>query len=294
MNYRQWPRGRKIAYWLAMAGLMATVCFLLSNRSSGPSSASPPASGRTDSALSDTSTGDPSAPSADVTAPQGQPTSSAGTTTTAAAPPPAVAVPRVTLVATLNGNVPGSPSPGAAPTQVVPGSWYGYQSILPVIGTAPNWLDVRLAQRPNESTAWIPASDATVSKDHFAIVVDLATMHLSVFERGQQIEEFPAGIGEPSTPTPVGTFFVAMTAPPPSPGYGPFVLVTSAHSDTITDWDDSGDAIIAIHGPIDAAADALIGTTGAAVSDGCVRLHDADLAQLSDIPPGTPVDIVAS
>jgi lipoprotein-anchoring transpeptidase ErfK/SrfK len=163
-----------------------------------------------------------------------------------------------------------------------------------VIATQPHWLDVRLAQRPNESTAWIPASDATVAKDHFAIVVDLATTHLIVFKRGQQIEDFPAGIGEPASPTPTGDYFVTMTVPPPSAGYGPFVLVTSAHSETITDWDDSGDAIIAIHGPINAAADALIGTTGAVVSNGCVRLHDADLSQLSDIPPGTPVSIVSS
>ena len=157
-----------------------------------------------------------------------------------------------------------------------------------------DWFDVRQAQRPNESTDWIPASDAVLSKDRFAIVVDLAAMRLSVFKRGRLIDAFPAGIGRPTSPTPVSAFFVAMTVPPPSPGYGPFVLVTSAHSETITDWDDSGDAILAIHGPIDAADDALIGTTGAAVSNGCVRLHDADLTPLSRIPPGTPVDIVAS
>ena len=197
-------------------------------------------------------------------------------------------------MATLNGNVPGSPSRDAAPTQVVPGSWHGYPSILPVIATEHNRIDVRLAQRPNESSAWIPRSDAVLSKDHYAIEVNLATMQLSVFKRGRQVKEFPAGIGRPTSPTPVGNFFVTMTVPPPSPGYGPFVLVTSAHSETITDWDSSGDAIIAIHGPIDTADDALIGTTGAAVSNGCVRLHDADLAQLSAILPGTPVDIVSS
>jgi len=38
------------------------------------------------------------------------------------------------------------------------------------------------------------------------------------------------------------------------------VIVTSAHSNTITDWDNSGDAMIAIHGPL--GADAEIGTTG--------------------------------
>jgi lipoprotein-anchoring transpeptidase ErfK/SrfK len=296
MNYRRWPRSRKIAYWFAMASLVATASVILTNEGFATSSASPPFSSSVLSAAN------PGGPRTDAAATQGTPASVGTTATTDAetapqAEPsvtasPTFAVPRVTLVARLNGNVPGSPSPGAAPTQTIPGSWYGYPSMLPVIATEPNWLDVRLAQRPNESTAWIPASDATVKRDHFAIVVDLATMHLSVFERARQIDYFPAGIGTPASPTPPGNFFVAMTVPPPSPGYGPLVLVTSAHSDAITDWDSSGDAIIAIHGPIDDTADTLIGTTGAAVSSGCVRLHDADLAQLSNIPPGTPVDIV--
>jgi lipoprotein-anchoring transpeptidase ErfK/SrfK len=84
-----------------------------------------------------------------------------------------------------------------------------------------------------------------------------------------------------------------MLYPSPGPGYGPFVLVTSDHSDTISDWENSGDAIIGIHGPIDSAADAEIGTTGAAISHGCIRLHDADLAQLSVIPAGTPIEVVS-
>lgn len=64
-------------------------------------------------------------------------------------------------------------------------------------------------------------------------------------------------------------------------------MVTSAHSNTISDWEESGDAITAIHGPL--GADAAIGTTGARVSHGCVRLHDADLIQLRDVPAGTPL-----
>jgi lipoprotein-anchoring transpeptidase ErfK/SrfK len=71
------------------------------------------------------------------------------------------------------------------------------------------------------------------------------------------------------------------------------VLATSAHSDAITDWEGLGDAIIAIHGPITTYDDQLIGTTGAAISHGCIRLHDADLAQLSMIPAGTPIDVVS-
>ena len=203
------------------------------------------------------------------------------------------APPGTTLVATLHGDTPGSATPGGPVAQVVPGEWYGYQSILPVIGSAPNWIEVRLAQRPNESTAWIPQGDATLSTTPYKVVVDLATEHLSVFKDNRQILDFPAGIGAPDDPTTPGNFFVTMQAPPPDPGYGAFVMVTSAHSDAITDWGNSGDAIIAIHGPIDSYDDSLIGTTGAAISHGCIRLHDADLAQLANLPDGTPVNIIA-
>ncbi|MGP0032800.1 MAG: L,D-transpeptidase [Acidimicrobiales bacterium] len=207
--------------------------------------------------------------------------------------PAVVAPPNTTLVATLRGDVPGSPAPGAAPTQTVPGSWYGYTSILPVVASAPNWIEVRLAQRPNQSTAWIPQHDASLSVTPYDMVLDLATMHLSVYEYGKEILDFPAGIGTPDDPTVTGHYFIAMRVPPPDPGYGAFVLATSAHSDSIEDWEGSGDAVIGIHGPITSYDDQLIGTTGAAISHGCIRLHDADLAQLSIIPDGTPLDIVA-
>jgi hypothetical protein len=159
-----------------------------------------------------------------------------------------------------------------------------------VIAEQPGWYEVRLAQRPNESVAWVPASDLTLATDYYHIVINLHTRHLQLFEHGQQIGDFPAGIGLPSYPTPTGAFFVALFAEPPSPGYGAFVIVTSAHSDAISDWDQSGDAITAIHGPL--GSDAAIGTTGAEVSHGCVRLHNADLAELRPVPAGTPIDIV--
>jgi lipoprotein-anchoring transpeptidase ErfK/SrfK len=66
--------------------------------------------------------------------------------------------------------------------------------------------------------------------------------------------------------------------------------VTSAHSNTISDWEESGDALIAIHGPL--GDDAEIGTSGARISHGCIRLHDSDLAQLRVVPDGSPIDIM--
>jgi hypothetical protein len=214
------------------------------------------------------------------------------TTTTTTAPPPA-GPPASTLVAATHGAIPGYASPeSAAPDTTVPGSWYGYPSVLPVITTAPGWLDVRLAQRPNGSTTWVRQSDVTLSSTPYFMVVSLTTMHLEVFDDGALLFDFPAGIGAPDDPTPTGFYFMPMQYPSPGPGYGPFVLVTSDHSDTITDWENSGDAVIGIHGPITPYDDSLIGTTGAAISHGCIRLHDADLAQLSVIPAGTPITIV--
>lgn len=174
----------------------------------------------------------------------------------------------------------------------VPGSWYGYPSKLLVIGTAPGWLDVRLAQRPNGSTAWMPARAATLSTTPYKLVLSLSAMHIEVFLNGQEFGDFPGGIGAPDDPTVLGNYFITMTVPPPDPGYGPSVLVTSAHSDAIADWEGTGDAIIAIHGPIDAYDDTLIDTTGVQISHGSIRLHDADLAQLAPVPPGTRLDIV--
>lgn len=211
----------------------------------------------------------------------------------AAAPrPTAGALPSTsTLVATLHGAAPGSPEPGAPQSTVVPATWYGYPSVLPVVASAPNWVEVRLAQRPNGSTTWVPLSDVSLSTTPYRMVLNLSTKHLAVYENGQEILDFPAGIGSAGDPTVTGDYFVTMRVPAPDPGYGPFVLVTSAHSDSISDWSGSGDAIIAIHGPITSYDDALIGTTGAAISHGCIRLHDADLSQLGDIPVGTPLEI---
>lgn len=194
-----------------------------------------------------------------------------------------------TLVATLASSVPKYDGPGGARTGTVPGSWFGAPSALPVIAQDNGYLEVRLAQRPNGSTAWIAASGATLSATPYRIVVDLADTHLMLYREGRLVLDTPAGVGTAQDPTPTGDFFVALYAAPPSASWGPFIMVTSGHSDAISDWEKSGDAIVAIHGPL--GADAAIGTTGARVSHGCVRLHDAALVELRQVPVGSPVQI---
>jgi lipoprotein-anchoring transpeptidase ErfK/SrfK len=196
-----------------------------------------------------------------------------------------------TLLANVHRSIPGYAAPGGAQSVTVPPTWHGSPSILPVIGHVPGWLDIRLATRPNESTAWVHYTDVTLTASPYKILIDLATRRLTLFKNDRITFSAPAGVGTATDPTPTGNFFVALFAAPPSSGYGPFVLVSSAHSNTISDWEMSGDALMAIHGPL--GDDAEIGTTGAYISHGCVRLHVSDLVHLRDVPAGSPIVVVA-
>jgi hypothetical protein len=199
----------------------------------------------------------------------------------------------VSLVARLPHNELGYDKPGGKVVRIVPGEWYGIPSMLLVMERESGWLLVRLAQRPNETTSWIKSRGIKLSLTDYSIVVNLKTTHLELFKLGKRIGDYPAGVGAPSDPTPTGHYFVAFDAPPPAGQsylYGPFILYLSAHSNAIADWEGTGDAIIAIHGPI--GADAEIGTRGTYISHGCIRLHIPDLLKLGIVPPGTPVDII--
>ena len=203
------------------------------------------------------------------------------------------AVPGGTVLATLLRTSPRYASPGQIASGTVQAEWFGRPSVLPVVATSPGWVQVRLAQRPNGSTAWLPASDVTLGSTPYRIVVHDATTQLALYDRDRLVFSAPAGLGATDDPTPSGEFFVAFDErpPQPNPGYGPFIIVTSAHSTAIADLGGSGDAVIGIHGPL--GEDNEIGASGARISRGCVRLHDQALERLVVVPPGTPVDIVS-
>jgi lipoprotein-anchoring transpeptidase ErfK/SrfK len=197
--------------------------------------------------------------------------------------------PRTQVIAYLAHSTKGYQGRNAlSPNRVVPGRWYGHRSALPVLAAASDRLRVRLAQRPNGATTWIKRSKAVLRVTHWAIVVDLSRHFLYVFDNGVQRYAFPVGTGAARTPTPTGQFFVAFHAASSDPAYGPVTMATSAHSTVYRTFDGGDDAIIGIHGPV--GSDAQIGSRGASISNGCIRMHLHDLARLvAHVPDGSPV-----
>jgi lipoprotein-anchoring transpeptidase ErfK/SrfK len=201
--------------------------------------------------------------------------------------------PAKTELATLRQDARAYAGPSELAAGTVPAYWFDRPSVLPVTATRPGWVQVRLAQRPNGATAWVPATDVSLGSTPYRILISLSKTRLYLYNKGRLVFSTPAGVGTADDPTPTGEFFVAFDEHPPQAkvGYGAFVMVTSAHSESIADFEGSGDAVIGIHGPL--GEDRQIGTKGAQISHGCVRLHEQALSRLAEVPPGTPIDVVA-
>ncbi len=196
-----------------------------------------------------------------------------------------------TLTATPKGKVPGYDGPEGTVTQQVTDLYYDRSTKLPVIDQVPGWLRVRLAPKPNGSTVWLRAADVEVGSTPWKIVINLTTTHLQLYEHGEQVLDAPVGVGADATPTATGEFFVTFMQPAPSSSYGPWVMVTSGHSNVIQVWEGFPDGILAIHGPV--GAEGVIGNTGARLSNGCIRMRLEDQKKLTEVQPGSPIWIIA-
>jgi lipoprotein-anchoring transpeptidase ErfK/SrfK len=169
----------------------------------------------------------------------------------------------------------------------------GGETVLPVTGRATtrdgaHWLRVMVPGRPNERQGWIAARGTVLMTTTWQIVVRRSARRVLVFRRGRLLRSFVAIVGKPSTPTPLGHFFVeeSLRVPPGSPG-GPFALATSARSDVLQEFE-GGPGQIGIHG-----LQNLGGVPGTAVSHGCVRITNENIRWLAArIRPGVPVTIV--
>jgi lipoprotein-anchoring transpeptidase ErfK/SrfK len=147
------------------------------------------------------------------------------------------------------------------------------------------WFEVYLPIRPNGETAWASAEDVRVQERHERIEVDLSKRVLERYRDGELVDRFRVGVGTDQHPTGTGTFYVWVKVPFENPNlpYGIFALGLSGFSPVLSDW--PGEGRMAIHGTPYAS------DRGQAVSHGCVRVFNADMESLIDVPLGTPVVI---
>ena len=166
------------------------------------------------------------------------------------------------------------------------------RTVLPVIGHKTSarglrWLHVKLPGRPNGRTGWIRKRATVAATTRWHIVIDTSRRRVIVYKRAHLVRVFSAVVGKPSTPTPLGRFFVeeSIKLRPGAVG-APYALALSARSNVLQEFA-GGPGQIAMHGLANVG-----GTPGSAVSHGCVRLSGGAMSWLvTRIGPGTPVTI---
>ena len=145
-------------------------------------------------------------------------------------------------------------------------------------------LLVRVPMRPNGTTGWVSRSGLSAfHRVTTRIVVDRRALRLTLYKAGRTVTSARIGIGQASTPTPRGRFWVnERFVVENSPAYGPFAIGTTAFSPVLTDW--PGGGVVGIHGTDEP------GLIPGRVSHGCIRLRNSDISRLVRLVPlGTPV-----
>lgn len=150
------------------------------------------------------------------------------------------------------------------------------------------WLRVQLPVRPNHAEGWVRLTDMAQYEVPYRVVVQRCAKRVTVFKNGVQVWQRPGAVGKPSTPTPLGSFYVDFVAPMRYGGsYGPYLVSVAGFSNVLQQFGKNGIGQIAIHGTNKPSS------VGKAASNGCVRLHNKDLVDLvSFLPEGAPVLIV--
>lgn len=151
------------------------------------------------------------------------------------------------------------------------------------------WYQLRLPNRPNTASGWVPASKVKVAANPYRVLVDISERSATFFRAGRAIGRYKVAVGKRAYPTPEGSFAISEIVRQPNPGgfFGPYIVTLTAHSDQLNDFE-GGDGRVALHGT---SLPYLLGT---AASHGCIRFgNDAISVIAGRAPAGTPVDVVA-
>lgn len=172
--------------------------------------------------------------------------------------------------------------------------WRRPQRLLVVSGVrrdaaGDGWVRVRLPDRPNRSSGWVPVAKVRLGATPLRVRVSVGARRVEVFRGGRRVASFRAAVGSADTPTPTGLF--AVQDPVPSAAsqrsyLGPYIITLTAYSPVLTSFM-GGNGLVAIHGT------PATGLLGQAVSNGCIRITNEAVTRLYRIVrPGTPVEIV--
>ena len=120
------------------------------------------------------------------------------------------------------------------------------------------------------------------------IAINAASRMLAYYENGVKIAEYPLGLGKTYTPTPVGYFkIVAKEINPPwiDPNDPEYIVSSGPDNPLGYRW-------MQIYGNYGIHGTNRPDSIGGYVSNGCVRMREADVEQIFDaVEVGTPVDI---
>jgi len=181
--------------------------------------------------------------------------------------------------------------PGEKPVAVLPATELGGPTWVPVVASAPGWIQVLLPNRPDRSTGWIydngtASTELVVRVTPYLIHIEVGARKLTVYESGVSLGTWTVAVGASGTPTPTGRTFILALLAPPHPTYSPLIMPLGTHSNALSSFG-GGPGTVGMHGWPDPAV------FGQAVSNGCVRVPATALRILSKIPLGTLVLITA-
>lgn len=178
-------------------------------------------------------------------------------------------------------NTPVHDAPAGAPVAQMSTEQFG-DTWLPLIGEQDGWVQVLLPSKPASSSGWIRADDVERAVTPYVVEVHLGSRTLELVRDGETVGEWSVGIGGPDTPTPTGRTFLLGAFSDANQEYSPVILPLGTHSPTL-DTFGGGPGTVAIHGwPTD-------DVFGEATSNGCIRVPQDALDELTEVPLGTLV-----
>jgi len=141
--------------------------------------------------------------------------------------------------------------------------------------------------RPNSASGWVPAYSGKIRSTSWRIVVHRSARRAAIYEGSKIRARYSVIVGQASTPTPLGSFFVVeKIRVAPGVTEGPWALATSAYSNVLYEFA-GGAGQVALHGIV-----GLRAPLGTFASHGCVRFgNDAITWIATHVDNGTPLFI---